>query len=72
VDVLRVDRRLPSKRASLFGSAGASQFSEIRGEFETPRGRVETSIRGVSYGLGVGHLRTRGLADMAQVLLSRS
>jgi nitrite reductase/ring-hydroxylating ferredoxin subunit len=48
---------------------GPSQYSENRGEFETPRGRVETSIRGVSYGLGVGHLRTRGLADMAQILL---
>jgi hypothetical protein len=28
-----------------------------------------TSIRATSYGLGVGHLRTRGLADMAQLLL---
>jgi cytochrome P450 len=48
---------------------GATQVSENRGKFETPRGPVETSIRGVSYGLGVGHLRTRGLADMAQLLL---
>jgi nitrite reductase/ring-hydroxylating ferredoxin subunit len=48
---------------------GPRQVSENRGEFETPRGPVETSIRGTSHGLGVGHLRTRGLADMAQLLL---
>lgn len=48
---------------------GPRQVSENRGKFETPRGPVETSIRGTSYGLGVGHLRTRGLADMAQILL---
>lgn len=48
---------------------GPRQISENRGKFVTPRGPVETSIRGTSYGLGVGHLRTRGLADMAQLLL---
>lgn len=48
---------------------GPCQVAENRGRLATPRGLVETSIRGVSYGLGVGHLRTRGLADMAQLLL---
>ena len=48
---------------------GARLVAENRGEFATPRGKVATSIRGVSHGLGVGHLRTRGLADMAQLLL---
>jgi len=48
---------------------GPRQVSENRGKFTTPRGPVETSIRGTSHGLGVGHLRTRGLADMAQLLL---
>ena len=57
---------LPGNSASF---DGPRQISENRGDFETPRGRVETSIRGTSYGLGVGHLRTRGLADMAQLLL---
>jgi len=48
---------------------GPRQVAENRGRFTTPRGPVETSIRGTSHGLGVGHLRTRGLADMAQLLL---
>jgi nitrite reductase/ring-hydroxylating ferredoxin subunit len=49
---------------------GPRQLSENRGKFETPRGPVETSICGTSHGLGVGHLRTRGLAEMAQLLLN--
>jgi nitrite reductase/ring-hydroxylating ferredoxin subunit len=48
---------------------GPRQISANRGKLTTPRGPVETSIEGTSYGLGVGHLRTRGLADMAQLLL---
>jgi len=48
---------------------GPRLHSENRGRFETPRGPVDTSIRATSYGLGCGHLRTRGLADMAQLLL---
>lgn len=55
--------------------ANASEFdgprhvAENRGELRTPQGKVETSIRGTAHGMGVGHLRTRGLADMAQLLL---
>jgi phenylpropionate dioxygenase-like ring-hydroxylating dioxygenase large terminal subunit len=48
---------------------GPRLVAENRGELETPGGLVETWIRGTSYGLGVGHLRTRGLTDMAQLLL---
>jgi len=48
---------------------GPRQIAENRGKLATPRGPIETSIRGTSHGLGVGHLRTRGLADMAQLLL---
>jgi hypothetical protein len=60
---------VPAVPASRSEFDGPRLHSENRGELATPRGAVETSIRGVSYGLGVGHLRTRGLADMAQLLL---
>jgi len=60
---------VPAVPASRSEFDGPHVVSENRGEFETPRGRVETVITGRSYGLGVGHLRTRGLADMAQLLL---
>jgi nitrite reductase/ring-hydroxylating ferredoxin subunit len=57
---------VPANRAEF---DGPRLFAENRGELATPRGKVETSIRATSHGLGVGHLRTRGLADMAQLLL---
>ena len=60
---------VPAIPASLSEFEGPRLLSENRGKLETPRGPVETSIRATSHGLGVGHLRTRGLADMAQLLL---
>jgi 3-ketosteroid 9alpha-monooxygenase subunit A len=55
--------------ASASSYDGPRHVAENRGELKTPRGKVETIISGASHGMGVGHLRTRGLADMAQLLL---
>jgi phenylpropionate dioxygenase-like ring-hydroxylating dioxygenase large terminal subunit len=60
---------VPAVPVSRAAFDGPRHVAENRGEFMTPRGPVETCIRGTSYGLGVGHLRTSGLADMAQLLL---
>jgi nitrite reductase/ring-hydroxylating ferredoxin subunit len=60
---------VPAVPASRSEFEGPRLHAENRGELATPRGPVETSIAATSYGLGVGHLRTRGLADMAQLLL---
>ena len=43
---------------------GRSKVSINRGSFQTPRGPVETVIRGESFGLGLGVTRVSGIADM--------
>jgi nitrite reductase/ring-hydroxylating ferredoxin subunit len=60
---------VPTLPSSASAFEGPRLFAESCGRLETPRGAVETSIRATSHGLGVGHLRTRGLADLAQLLL---
>lgn len=44
---------------------GRTKISINRGRLETPRGPIETVIRGESFGLGLGITRVSGLTDMA-------
>jgi len=55
---------VPNPPASEVEFRGRQKISINRGEFETPRGPVETVIRGESLGLGLGITRVSGIADM--------
>lgn len=55
---------VPNPPASEVEFQGRQKISINRGEFETPRGPVETVIRGESLGLGLGITRVSGIADM--------
>lgn len=55
---------VPNPPASEIEFQGRTKISINRGAFETPRGPVETLIRGESLGLGLGITRVSGIADM--------
>ena len=55
---------VPNPPASEISFEGRMKISVNQGAFETPRGPVETVIRGESLGLGLGITRVSGIADM--------